>query len=357
MKKKVIIIIPLFFLLLLGWKLFIYVDSNKVDKALDKLSLIETDIPINYPNDEKYKYLVALQLKRWDIAEKLLAPLAKKNDPEAIYWLAFLSGDNAFSGKKMAESFEKSAKLGNMYSAMQLSPNGYYCDTYLKGICSDKWLEKVKGIYEEKVKNNIPLLDKYYYKVGLNANKINLDSELTYIVYNNANAGNYQPLVDYIRYITKNYNLNHHQKSLVKKILSVPIEHDYIPALQLAYFMGNKYKFDTENIIRTLSSLEVYCVACIDYYSEKVKTRKSSIEIGTFMIVHYTLDNTKDINKFYRKSDLLIGSGISAANLTLSRINESSLNDSEIQTMIDQSLKILNNRKIQVHINEGNYRM
>lgn len=96
----------------------------------------------------------------------------------------------------------------------------------------------------------LSLLEKYYYKVGLRAGKIRLDREITDIVYDNANKGNYQPLLDYISYIKSNYNLNSNQKKLIKNILLVPISNDYIPALGMAYTMEEKYGFNQEVIIK-----------------------------------------------------------------------------------------------------------
>lgn len=245
MRNKIIVIVFLIIILVSGWVLWAQIKNSELNESLEKLSTIKTDVTLNNPDDKKYKYLVALQLQRWDIARRILAPLAKKDDADEIYWLSYISGGGVFSGLNMADGFARAAKLGSIYGALQLSPQGSNCDTYLRGICSEKWLKKAKEIYNKKNNSNeLSLLDKYYYKVGLNSRNLHLDNDLTEIVYDNANYGNYQPLVDYLQYILNNYDLNSSQKELVKKILYIPIEKNYVPALSFAYYANPKLKFD-----------------------------------------------------------------------------------------------------------------
>jgi len=99
------------------------------------------------PNDSLYKAIVAIQSDRWGEAVEILTPMVELGDPEAMFWLGEITySSNAFSdGGKW---FLESAKLGNPYAAMKLSPRYNItndCDLWLRNYCDEQW--GIKGLY------------------------------------------------------------------------------------------------------------------------------------------------------------------------------------------------------------------
>lgn len=341
-----------------GFILWKKIQSSKINESLDKLSTIKTDVSLNHPGDEKYRYLVALQLHRWDIARRILIPLAKKGDADAIYWLSYISGGNVFSGLDMADGFAKAAKLGNIYGALQLSPQGSNCSTYLRGICSEKWQKRAEEIYNSKnASNDLSLLEKYYFKVGLSAREITLDSDITEIIYENANVGNYKPLVDYLQYILYNYDLNPSQKKLVKEILYIPIRKNYVPALSFAYYSNSYLNFDKKDLISRFRTSGGYCISCVNYYLDVKKTRSSIMDAGALYFVRNTLKETKSIYKVFKKGDLITGLDVGSLDDELNKLGQPPLDEKEREDIKEKALKILNDKNIQVYINKGSYNL
>lgn len=354
MKNKLFIVVFFIIVIISSWFIYHSIEKNRVNDVIKKLSTIKNNVPISYPSSDKNKYLVALQLHRWDIAREILTPLAEKGDPDAIYWLAYISGGNVFSGSNMAEGFVKSAKLGNIYGALQLSPQGDNCSTNLKGICNKKWLKKATDIYNRKKEKGIlSSLEKYYYRVGLNARKIELNKDITELVYENSNMGHFQPLIDYINFLDYNYNLDENQKIKIKKILQIPIKKNYIPALNMAYAMGGEYYFDKNNIVDKLSSLPGYCVSCVDFYVYKNVSRDSLMKAASYKIVKYFIDNTDFLNSRFTIEDIPKKINFFYLNSILESKGQRHFTTDEIKKIKENSLVILNDRKIKATINEG----
>ena len=108
------------------------------------------------PNDPLFNAIIAIQQSRWHDARELLKPLVEKGDANAMFWLADITyRSSAFSGWEGAELFEKSAKLGNPYAALKLSPkfNPYQCKMRMGAYCDEKWGDIGLDILKKKAEN------------------------------------------------------------------------------------------------------------------------------------------------------------------------------------------------------------
>ncbi|NVJ62122.1 MAG: hypothetical protein HWE27_17170 [Gammaproteobacteria bacterium] len=108
------------------------------------------------PNDPLFKAIIAIQQSRWYEAGELLKPLVDQGNADAMFWLADITyRSSAFSGWEGAELFEKSAKLGNPYAALKLSPkfNSYQCKMRMRTYCDKKWGSIGLDILKEKAEN------------------------------------------------------------------------------------------------------------------------------------------------------------------------------------------------------------
>ena len=183
------------------------------------------------PNQPLFEPVLTIQRKRWDIARPLLEKLVSKNDPDAMYWLATISGGDVFSGSVMADLFSRSARLGNPYSALRLSPGAEDCNSYLKGYCSDKWKDVALDIFGKKAKNG-DVKAKYF----LEKLKGKKDNELLSVILDNARNHYFFPLYNYVSY-------NPYMKNK-KELYSIMAKHRFIPVGHLMYLNIDFDDFD-----------------------------------------------------------------------------------------------------------------
>ncbi|WP_139343488.1 hypothetical protein [Vibrio palustris] len=148
------------------------------------------------PGNPLYQPVLYIQRNRWDLAKPLLEKLVKKNDPDAMYWLANISGGSAFSGRIMADLFKRSARLGNPYSALRLSPESDNCSNYLRDYCNEKWKKiAIRLLSEKKKKGDIKA--KYYLNL---INDERYDNDYVHNIIANAKNGYLYPLYNYVNY-------------------------------------------------------------------------------------------------------------------------------------------------------------
>ena len=203
-----------------------FIDNNK-SKTVDYYASSSYK-----PSDVLYEPVLAIQRKRWDLALPLLEKLVKEKNPDAMFWLASISGGSVFSGAKMAKLFEESALLGNPYAALRLDVSSHDCDSYLHGYCNEKWGKYARTILEKRAKEGDVKAE--YHLAILNGARYIDTLELS---LKNADKGYFYPLYNYISYNT-NLKLEVREKlysfminnnsSLVARLMNANLELDML---------------------------------------------------------------------------------------------------------------------------------
>ena len=355
LNKKFIVV--LIFLCVCFFSYYIYnvKIKNDLDNSLDIISkarVSENSQNRNKYSEQKYNYLLALQLKRWDLAKETLKKLSDKKDAEATYWLAYISGVSVFSGSSMFDLFRKSANLGDPYAALQLTEDGDYCTTYLKPYCDDSWYDKAKVIFEEKFnKGSASLLDRFYYEFVFKKNYLTKD--IAEIIVSNIKVGEFSPLVKYSEYILDNFDLSDDEKDKLIKILNIANSNNYYPSLRLSYYY-DELGFDKKSIVDRALLSGGYCLICSDYFT-KHNSRENIIKNGINNVVKDTLEDADSIDKSFEKKDLVFKSAIYNVNYSLDENQYNNLSESEKKYILKNALEKLNFYKIKININQYDY--
>ena len=355
LNKKSIIALIILCVVYLSYYIYKINIKNDLDKSLDIIlkSKVSKNLQnVNKYSEQKYNYLLALQLKRWDLAKETLEKLADKKDPEATYWLAYTSGGNVFAGLSMFDLFRKSANLGDPYAALQLTEDGDYCTTYLKPYCDDSWYDKAKVIFEEKFnKGRASLLDRFYYEIIFKGDYLSKD--IADIIVSNMEVGEFAPLIKYTRYIVNNFDLSDDEKNKLKNILKIPNSKNYYPSLSLSYY-SNELDFNKKNIVDKAFLSGDYCTICYVYFND-FKNRDNVIKNGINMIVGDTLKDSDKIMKTYKLKDLTFNNGMDFIDYYFKSNQYKNISESEKINIFKKSLEKLNSHKIDVYINQFNY--
>ncbi|XEV12138.1 hypothetical protein ACBZ90_00885 (plasmid) [Vibrio alginolyticus] len=100
--------------------------TERPTEVLAELSAMGDNTPVNSdlyaastyrPDHPLYPSILAIQEHRWGDATDFLTPLAEQGNAEAMFWLGEITySSNAFS--RGGQWFEKAAKLGNPYAAV-----------------------------------------------------------------------------------------------------------------------------------------------------------------------------------------------------------------------------------------------
>ncbi|MBF9003445.1 SEL1-like repeat protein [Vibrio nitrifigilis] len=301
------------------------------------------------PRDKLYKPVLYIQRERWDLAIPLLKELVQENNADAMYWLASISGGSVLSGKKMAMLFERSANLGNPYAALRLDSGAKDCDSYLRGYCSKKWGKKARKILESRAKKGDI---KSEYQLAI-INGVNYRDTLK-LALKNAKNNYYYPLYKYIEYS------RYLSVDTRKELYNLMIDKNFTPVGQLMnlnFSMDNlSYEFYSKAFIKLKFNSDFW----YSNYNinsklfDKYKKRIYALNVvkGTFIIdLIKSSDSEGNINPDSVKYKEIVKS----FNSDLDELGLDTIKQQEIKDIKSESIKISNNFKPLIYIDEFNY--
>lgn len=328
--------------------------EGKIVTFVDKLDSVNR----NYyaastykPDDELYNPVLAIQRKRWDIAIPLLEKLVNKNNPDAMYWLAEISGGSIFSGKDKANLFKRSAELGNPYAALRLNIGAEDCNTYLKGYCSKEWGDKASKILKDRA-NKGDIKAKYHLSL-LNGNNYDDDLEL---VLKNAEKHYYYPLIYFIEYD------NNLSPELRKKLYNIMVNNYFVPVAELMYLNLSRdsfgYEYYESNLKRLAYSDGVWLsISAINSKFFEIKPNREYIKK---MIISNFINNIEDksekLNHGFNEVSLDIDYLVDYYNSLLKSNNLDIISKDDLDALNKEALDILNNTKPIIYIDEYFYK-
>ena len=331
--------------------------QNENDSVLVKYVQNNIDTTVDYyftstykPDNPLYQPVLAIQRERWDIAVPLLEKLVKENNPDAMYWLATISGGSIFSGDLKAKLFEKSAELGNPYAALRLNEGSDDCETYLKGICSREWGKKAEELFENRASEG-DLKSKYFLQ-KLEGKKVN---NLLEIGIENAKHGYFYPLYEYVFY-TRNLNLD-----LKKNLYRIMVKNHFTPVANLMYLNYRIDNLNNEFYIDMLDDLEMFdgvWNAKVSFYESFIEKKPTVDYIKNYIESSFILELIKKGN--YSSLDSSIDKtnvDISYGNSILSENGLSLLDGSNINKIKNDAVNKINNLKPIIFIDEFYYSM
>lgn len=200
------------------------------------------------PGDTWYKILDYLQHGRHDLAAKLLEPLAKAKDPDAMFWLAKMRFRSSIENIEPAYNYYvAAANLGQPYAALALDPSDFFCTRYFGSDCNKKWGELATKLFTERAKKGD--LRAQYYLLQREPLE-NQEQRNTYLkkLMDFSEQGYFQPLYNYINKIQKK-DKNHvlpELNALAVELLKVGANFNFIPAI--TYLMNNSNKITSSDI-------------------------------------------------------------------------------------------------------------
>ena len=300
------------------------------------------------PSDVLYEPVLAIQRKRWDIAIPLLEQLVKEKNPDAMYWLASISGGSVFSGSKIAKLFEESALLGNPYAALRLDVSSHDCDSYLQGYCDEKWGKYARTILEKRAKEGDVKAE--YYLAILNGVRYidTLDLALK-----NAEIGYFYPLSNYI-----SFNMNLTQKTR-KELYNFMIKNHFSPVGELMSLNFDIDQFDYNFYNSSLNYLKVSGGVWLSIFGVNDKLFKMSPEkkyVKNIIISDSVSEIIKNSNHLKGPFDIKdIDDYIRYYNSMLEENNLDKISPEEEFNIKNQAVKLANEMKPIIYIDEFYY--
>ena len=325
-------------------------DKEKIFKFLDRHKNDEFsyyDSSSIKPGDKLYVPVLAIQRKRWDIALPLLEDLVKDNNPDAMYWLASISGGSALSGVKMAALFEKSANLGNPYAALRLNSGAKDCDLYLRGYCNKKWGDKAKDILAKKASSGDVRAE--YQLAILNGKSVNDTLDLA---LKNANDDYFFPLYNYLDY---NYSLDSITR---KKLYEFMTKKMFAPVGRLMFLNFIRDSFESSYYDERFSTLESTDFIWNSVYNintrlfNKKPDRKYIKNIIRAKFVLEALKNSDDIDSHFTERDIKDVNIAGYFNIELQENKIDPINDKELNILKEEALSVVNKLKPIVFIDQ-----
>ena len=322
-----------------------FIDNNK-NKTVDYYASSSYK-----PNDVLYEPVLAIQRKRWDIAIPLLEKLVKEKNPDAMYWLASISGGSVFSGSKMAKLFKESALLGNPYAALRLDVSSQDCDSYLHGYCNEKWGKYARTILEKRAKEG-DVKAEYHLDILNGARYIDtLDLALK-----NADDSYFYPLYKYISYNTS-LTLD-----IRKSLYDLMIRNYYPPVARL---MNANLEFDMLDYSFYRSSLEylnisggvwISMLSINDKLYENNQERKYIKNIILSDCVREILKNSKSLQGPFYVTDIGdIDDSVDYYNSMLEENSLAKISSEEESSIKNEAVKLANEMKPIIYIDEFYY--
>ncbi|SHI04892.1 hypothetical protein VA7868_01380 [Vibrio aerogenes CECT 7868] len=254
------------------------------------------------PENPLYQPVLAIQRHRWDIAEKLLEPLAEKGNADAMFWLAEITYGSPYRSSKAAHLYQKSAELGNPYAALRLDVDNSDCQRFMSGYCKEKWGKLGRKLLKERA-------DKGDVKAGyylLRDKLLTTEEEhkkLESLVTANAKNHYYRPLADLLKRYLKGYYfdrkepLSSENKRLVIQLMKLAVNNNYVPLMSEIIFdddisVTSEYM---EKMINKRNELDISVTVCREFYP----VGEDKPRINVIKLAGCAIASDQEVNRYH----------------------------------------------------------
>ncbi|PML79072.1 hypothetical protein [Enterovibrio norvegicus] len=219
------------------------------DKNTSNIQHIDAHISSTYrPGDSLYQPLLDFQNGRLDRAIPRLKSLSKDGNADAMYWYANhlmrVSVKSRLDGYKW---FEKSAKLGNPYSAMMLDSANETCRTYFGSLCEAIWGETSGQLLRERAKQG-DIRARYYLEKPKDPFIRKNFKKWTSLIEEAAKENFFSPVMELISVYENPNKLNKEQMDDLRSILTLMANRNFVPAYDRLYVYSDYQTTDDEAI-------------------------------------------------------------------------------------------------------------
>ncbi|WP_237360461.1 hypothetical protein [Vibrio marisflavi] len=247
-------------------------------------------------NDKLRDAVLAIQYKNYFKAEKILTPLAKAGEPEAMFWLAaILYGSNMYDTAKAHELWVTSAEKGNPYAALIFSPDSPICKQYYKSECSEKWEAKAKVLFKQRATSGDVRAQFYTKKLEKN-HQVYIDA-----IIQAAKNGYLLPMTIYSNRILSNKdNVDKQSKDFAIKLLYFAADRNFIPAFDTLLFLDSTKKSNYQELEARATSLGSIPALTAKYFYLKKEKKYQEEYIIAHVVNLLSGDNTFISMDYYK---------------------------------------------------------
>ncbi|MEZ8149334.1 hypothetical protein A1OW_24020 [Enterovibrio norvegicus] len=214
------------------------------------------------PGDILYTPILELQNGRLDLAIPKLKELSERGNVDAMYWYADhlmkVSVKSRYEGYNL---FEKSANLGNPYSAMMLDSSNSVCRDYFGKLCRKEWGDTAKALLQGKAEKGDIRAKYYLEKPDQLLTKKDFENFAS-LVEDSAKMNFFVPALEILALYN---NLDEQQKEDFTHILEYIANHNYVPAYSKLFGLdGTEDTFPEAILLGSKVQLSLSALICAE---------------------------------------------------------------------------------------------
>ena len=227
------------------------------------------------PGDILYKSILDFQNGRLDKAIPALKDLSEAGNADAMYWYAhFLMRSSIKTQYGGYNWFEKSAKLGNPYSALILDTDSYYCNAYFPSLCSKEWGKLAQESFKKRAAAG-DIRAKYYLERPTKFVRGEDFKKWIALVDESAKKNYFVPAMEMLKRFEDSKTLTPSQKEDLLHIYRYLAKHNYVLGYDYLYVhSGYKDIFEKAIDLGSGIQLKVSSRRCGNKFSELNKSLK-----------------------------------------------------------------------------------
>ncbi|WP_244276084.1 sel1 repeat family protein [Enterovibrio norvegicus] len=221
------------------------------------------------PGDTLYQPILDFQNGRLDRAIPALENLSETGNIDAMYWYAhFLMRSSIKTRFEGYNWFEKSAKLGNPYSALILDADSYYCNAYFESLCSKEWGKLAKESFKKRAEAG-DIRAKYYLERPTKFVRGEDFKKWVALVEESAKQNYFVPALELLKRFEDSKTLTPSQKEDLLHIYRYLAKHNYVLGYDYLYVhSGYQDIFDKAIELGSGIQLKVSSRRCGNKFSE-----------------------------------------------------------------------------------------
>lgn len=245
------------------------------------------------PGDILYQALTEYQNHRLDLAIPKLQKLSEEGNVDAMYWYAEhlmkVSVKSRYAGYNW---FEKSAKLGNPYSALKLDINSGDCQSYFPTLCNKKWGKLAVESFKIRA-NQGDIRAKYYLERPTSFVRGDDFKNWVSLVEESAKQNYFIPAMDLLQRFENDKSLTLNQKEDLKHIYNFLAKHNFVPAYNALYVHSN-YETVFDEAVKLGSSPQLSHLAqdCVAIFNDLERSEKKECLAQAYVLEEIYNDDT-----------------------------------------------------------------
>ncbi|MEZ8131965.1 sel1 repeat family protein [Enterovibrio norvegicus] len=229
------------------------------------------------PGDILYQPILDFQNGRKYLAIPKLKELSEAGNIDAMFWYAHNRMTQSVKTRYEGYNwFEKSAKLGNPYSALILDADSYYCNAYFESLCSKEWGKLAKESFKKRADAG-DIRAKYYLERPTKYVRGEDFKKWVALVEESAKQNYFVPAMEFLKRFEDSKTLTPSQKEELLHIYRYLAKHNYVLGYDYLYVhSGYQDIFDKAIELGSDIQLKVSSRRCGNQFSEL--NEKSKIE-------------------------------------------------------------------------------